>query len=73
MFALFKILLKVCKMWAQTASFVDISYWCFSTKTSWNLCATSRSNKKAYIQTHFSNFRWILQIFILFMLFANVL
>ena len=51
----------------------DISYWCFSTKTGWNWCATSRSHKKAYIQIHFSNFRWILQIFLLFMLFVNVL
>jgi len=51
---------------------VDISYWCFSTKTDWNWCATSRSHKKAYIQTHFSNFRWILQIFLLFMSFVSV-
>jgi len=44
MFAFFKILGKIRKMWAQTAS---LSYFLlmFSTKTMWNWCATSRSYK----------------------------
>ena len=55
---------------------VDIFYWCFSTQTGWNWRATSRSHKKAYVQTHVCNFKCIhknLRIFLLFMMFVNVL
>ena len=42
---------------------VDISYWCFSTKTSWNWCATSRSYRKEYVRTRFCNLWCILILY----------